>query len=78
MEKKFFATYKSVIDDCSFDEIAEFETEQERDDWVNHQDALEREPLADLEFLGISLDEYTRVPDEALPNVFWYVLSPAR
>lgn len=75
MNNKFYAIYKNSVDDCSFDEIAEFETEQERNDWVNHQDALEREPIADLDFLGITLDEYTRVPDEVLPNVFWYLKS---
>ena len=71
----FYATYKKVIDDCSFDEIAEFQTEQERDDWVNSQDSIfEREAIDDLEFLEIDLTVYLKVPmDTFVSNVQWYI-----
>lgn len=72
----FYATYKKVIDDCSFDEIAEFQTEQERDDWVNSQDSIfEREAIDDLEFLGIDLADYFKVPDTFPSKEQWYVTN---
>ena len=69
--KKYYAIYTAEVENCTFDSFAEFETEQERDDWVNQQEAFDREPLADLDFLGLDLIDYTRVPDEVLSNVFW-------
>ena len=71
----FYATYKSAIDDCSFDEIAEFQTKQERDDWVSSQDSIfEREAIDDLEFLEIDLTVYLKVPmDTFVSNAQWYI-----
>ena len=69
----FYATYKYVVDSCHFDEIAEFQTKEERDNWVNAQDVFfEREPINDLEFLGVDLADYFKIPDTFSSNIQWY------
>ncbi len=68
----FYATYKCAIDDCTFDEIAEFETEQERDNWVNQQEVFERESLEDLDLLGICLSDYFCT---YYMGVRWYIIK---
>lgn len=70
----FYATYKDVVDSCKFDEIAEFQTKEERDIWVNTQNCFfEREPINDLEFLGIDLADYIKVENTFISNIQWYV-----
>ena len=39
----------------------EFQTEQERDQWANA--AKGREALADMDFLGLDVDDYYRIPE---------------
>ena len=60
MNTKHYAIRTSEVENCTFNEIAEFPTEQERDQWVNAEQG--REALADMDFLGLDVDDYYRIP----------------
>lgn len=61
MKTKYHAIKSSEVENCTFDEIMEFQTEQERDQWVNA--AKGREALTDMDFLGLDVDDYYRIPE---------------
>ena len=51
MKTKYYAIDSELVENCTFNEIMEFNTEQERDEWANA--AKGREALADMDFLGL-------------------------
>ena len=61
MNNKFYAIKSAEVENCTFNEIAEFPTAQERDKWVNA--AQGREELADMDFLGLDVNDYARIPE---------------
>ena len=61
MKTKYYAIDSELVENCTFNEIMEFNTEQERDEWVNA--AKGREALADMDFLGLDVDDYYRIPE---------------
>ena len=99
MQKKFYAEYKPITRDRRYEravfghsrEIAVFDTEQERDSWVNFQDPFSR---LDPEFKEYGAPRRTLstayavriikqtlhkvlVNDIANPNQKWYLLGGA-
>ena len=61
MNTKHYAIRSSEIENCTFDNIMEFQTEQERDQWATAEQG--REALADMDFLGLDVDDYYRIPE---------------
>lgn len=61
MKTKYYAIDSELVENCTFDEIMEFQTEHERDQWANA--AKGREALADMDFLGLDVDDYYRIPE---------------
>lgn len=82
----FYAKFRGIKNS----DIAEFKTEQERDEWVNFQDefsrdfgttldncVFEREKLTnenEIKNIILSKNVLTE-PDEFLPYITWYVLQ---
>ena len=61
MNTKHYAIRSSEVENCTFDEIMEFQTEQERDQWATAEQG--REALADMDFLGLDVNDYERIPE---------------
>lgn len=61
MKTKYYAIDSELVENCTFDEMMEFNTEQERDEWANAEQG--REALADMDFLGLDVDDYYRIPE---------------
>ena len=61
MKTKHYAIKSSEVENCTFDNIMEFQTEQERDEWANAEQG--REALADMDFLGLDVNDYERIPE---------------
>lgn len=61
MKTKYYAIKSAEVENCTFDEIMEFNTEQERDQWATAEQG--REALADMDFLGLDVNDYTRIPE---------------
>ena len=61
MKTKYYAINSELVENCTFNEIMEFNTEQERDKWVNAEQG--REALADMDFLGLDVNDYERIPE---------------
>ena len=59
--QKYYAIKSSEVENCTFNEIMEFNTEQERDEWANAEQG--REALADMDFLGLDVNDYERIPE---------------
>ncbi len=61
MNTKHYAIRSSEVENCTFNEIMEFPTEQERDQWATAEQG--REALADMDFLGLDVNDYARIPE---------------
>ena len=61
MKTKYYAIDSELVENCTFNEIMEFNTEQQRDEWANAEQG--REALADMDFLGLDVDDYERIPE---------------
>ena len=61
MNTKHYAIKSSEVENCTFDNIMEFNTEQEREKWVNA--AKGREPIDDIDFIGLDVNDYYRIPE---------------
>ena len=61
MKTKYYAINSELVENCTFNEIMEFNTEQERDKWMNA--AKGREPIDDIDFIGLDVDDYERIPE---------------
>ena len=61
MKTKYYAIDSELVENCTFNEIMEFNTEQERDEWANAEQG--REGLADMDFLGLDVNDYYRIPE---------------
>ena len=61
MKTKYYAIDSELVENCTFNEIMEFNTEQERDQWATAEQG--REALADMDFLGLDVDDYYRIPE---------------
>ena len=61
MKTKYYAIKSAEVENCTFDNIMEFNTEQERDEWANAEQG--REALADMDFLGLDVNDYARIPE---------------
>lgn len=88
MNKKFYATYKPVTKNKLLEiavfgntqEIALFDTEQERDDWVNEQDTIfKRRALTSTYAVRKIRATINKVltNDIVNPNIKWYLLGGA-
>ena len=61
MKTKYYAIKSAEVKNCTFDNIMEFQTEQERDQWATAEQG--REALADMDFLGLDVNDYERIPE---------------
>lgn len=61
MKTKYYAIDSELVENCTFDEIMEFNTEQERDEWANAEQG--REPIDDIDFIGLDVNDYYRIPE---------------
>ena len=57
----YYAIKSAEVENCTFDNIMEFQTEQERDEWANA--AKGREPIDDIDFIGLDVNDYYRIPE---------------